>query len=88
MAVECLFQLFSYKSFANILPKGGGGGERGRPGPLPQICHCFCYSHSGGKGEGLDVWIRGVGIQLDFSLFATSKRSSFKRYSAGSRQRT
>ena len=30
MAFECLFQLFSYKSFANIPPKG-----RGDPGPLP-----------------------------------------------------
>ena len=38
MAFKCLFQTFSYKSFANIPPKGGrrgggGGGERG--GPLP-----------------------------------------------------
>ena len=25
MAFECLFQSFSYKSFANVPPKGGGG---------------------------------------------------------------
>ena len=29
MAFECSFQLFSYKSFANIPPKGGGGGGGG-----------------------------------------------------------
>ena len=33
MAFECSFQSFSYKSFANIPPKGGGGA--GPPGPLP-----------------------------------------------------
>ena len=33
MAFECSFQLFSYKSFANIPPKGGGGG--GGQAPLP-----------------------------------------------------
>ena len=27
MAFECSFQLFSYKSFANIPPKGGGVGH-------------------------------------------------------------
>ena len=32
MAFEWLFQSFSYKSFANVPPKGGGGGL----GPSPK----------------------------------------------------
>ena len=33
MAFECFFQSFSYKSFANTPPKGGGGSA---PGPSPK----------------------------------------------------
>ena len=34
MAFECSFQSFSYKSFANIPPKGWGGGGGGWAPPL------------------------------------------------------